>query len=68
MRIKKFGCHFSKHVRSGNLMDMITREEIINAIKKLGEMPKERPSIEEMEKNIALCKKLIDVEYTRLGE
>ena len=41
-------------------MDMITREEIIKAIKKLGEMPKERPSIEEMEKNIALCKKSID--------
>ena len=49
-------------------MDMITREEIIKAIKKLGEMPKERPSIEEIEKNIALCKKPIDAEYTRLGE
>ena len=44
-----------------------TREEIIKAIKKLGEMPKERPSIEEMEKNIELCKKPIDVEYTKLG-
>ena len=49
-------------------MDMINREEIIKAIKKLGEMPKERPSIEEMERNIELCKKPIDVEYTRLGE
>ena len=58
----------SQIARSGSLMEMITREEIIKAIKKLGEMPKERPSIEEMEKNIALCKKPIDVEYTRLGE
>ena len=46
----------------------MTKEEIVKAIKELVKTPKERPSIEEMEKNIALCKKTIDVKYDRLGE
>ena len=49
-------------------MDMITREEIIKAIKKLGEMPKQRPSIEEMEKNIELCKKTIEINWENVKE